>query len=345
MTNAQCDRLLVRRPRPFQTESMLGYILRLSEKNGYEDPTIVFVRAGRVSRISRVGGEMAALARIAALTPAEILSIETRSVNTKRKSCQLLGQCINSANLQSQQSKVCPECVKDKGFIEAHFDLAVMIACPAHGKLVTHCTHCSAAIQWKRPGLLKCQCGAALHRSDDSSVAPAVRELLDIVRRKVLHLELGTDYSSGLPIVELWNMDLKSLIYLIGTLGRRVAMRRGAMKWNDFGKILPGAAEALANWPHGFHDWLGELTVDIPDDAPLKLSAPPLRGIYYSLSYGIRPRSFADFIRRALSAFVVNHFGTGYRGLEFRRGEASMPNDMSPFENLLRCQESLLGPL
>jgi excisionase family DNA binding protein len=251
---------------------------------------------------------MVKLARITGLTPPELLSIGTHWGETDRTLCRLLGQRIRSADLQFQQEKVCPECVMAKGFIEAHFDLAVMIACPVHGKLlVTHCSQCSAKIRWNRPGLLICPCGATLIRSDDSSISSAVRELLDIVRRKVLHLELGEEYSSGIPVAQLWEMTLRSLVYLIGTLGRRVVGGRGVLEGNDYARTVPAAAAALANWPCGFHDWLRELTAEIPDDVPLRLNALPLRGIYLSVVHGVRPRSDAKFLRQALSAFVVSH--------------------------------------
>ncbi|WP_158945314.1 helix-turn-helix domain-containing protein [Granulicella sp. S190] len=315
----QNNQLLVRRPCPNRTESKLGYILKLSEKNGYVSPQAVLTRAGTKFKRHNTIDAMTKLAHIAGLTATELLSIVTHWGEPDRMFCRLMGQRIHSADLQFQQKKVCPECVKAKGFIEAHFDLAVMIACPVHGKLLlTHCSQCSAEIRWERPGLLKCHCGAALIQCDDSLVSPAVRELLDIVRRKALLLEPGADYSSGVPDAQLWKMNLQSLIYLIGALGRRVVGGRSAVKWNDYGRIVSGAAEILANWPHGFHDWLRELTADIPDDVPLKLTTQPLRGIYFSLGYGVRPRSEAIFLRHALSAFVVNHLGAGCHDREFR---------------------------
>ena len=58
--------LLVRHPAPFPTESLFGYILRLSEENGYTTPWTLFLTAGmKEHEIRGTGVRVRKLARIA----------------------------------------------------------------------------------------------------------------------------------------------------------------------------------------------------------------------------------------------------------------------------------------
>ena len=57
--------LLVRHPAPFPTESLLGYILRLTEVNGYTTPWSLFLLAQiRQHEARSTGMKVAKLARV-----------------------------------------------------------------------------------------------------------------------------------------------------------------------------------------------------------------------------------------------------------------------------------------
>jgi hypothetical protein len=76
--------------------------------------------------------------------------------------------------------------------------------------------------------------------------------------------------------------------------------------------IVPMAADVLAEWPRNFFHMLETFTSNNAEIEPVHLSGD-LRGIYMSLTYGIKPRGHGDFLRAALSAFAVNHRGSGSR--------------------------------
>jgi hypothetical protein len=112
-------------------------------------------------------------------------------------------------------------------------------------------------------------------------------------------------------------MNLRSLVYLIGAVGRKIC-GESHLKWDDYNTIVPEVAAALSDWPNGFFHRLQELTADIPEGSPINLCKSPLYGIYQSLRSGITPWVDTAFIRKAISMFVVNHLGCGYRDEEFR---------------------------
>ncbi|RZU40778.1 TniQ protein [Edaphobacter modestus] len=53
---------------------------------------------------------------------------------------RLLGQEVNPKHLLFTTAKVCPECVAEKKFIEAHWDLKLMVGCPVHRRLAARVT-------------------------------------------------------------------------------------------------------------------------------------------------------------------------------------------------------------
>jgi hypothetical protein len=65
--------LLVRHPAPFPTESLLGYILRLTQENGYSTPWGV-LKLARMSQhdFERLGLKVAKLARVVGRSAAEL---------------------------------------------------------------------------------------------------------------------------------------------------------------------------------------------------------------------------------------------------------------------------------
>ena len=193
--------LLVRHPAPFLTESLFGYILRLSEENGYTTPwSLLLLAQIRQHEARSTGIQVAKLAQVSNRPQTELESISYRWPGDRPRSCRLLGHLLTPWELVVTRPKLCPECVAEKGFIEAHFDLALMTGCPVHSRsLLSRCPGCMKPLRWFRPGLLECHCGASLRNADLPAISGAEADLLDIMRRKTLGLAAGRDYASGLP--------------------------------------------------------------------------------------------------------------------------------------------------
>jgi hypothetical protein len=179
--------LLVRHPAPFPTESLLGYILRLSEENGYTTPWSLFVLAQITPHEARSTGiKMAKLALVSNRSQAELQSISYRWPGDHPRSCRLLGHLLTPLELVVTRPRMCPECVAAKGFIEAHFDLALMTGCPVHRRsLLCRCPGCRSPLRWFRRGLLECDCGASLRNVSLPAISGAEVDLLDIMRRPI----------------------------------------------------------------------------------------------------------------------------------------------------------------
>ena len=108
--------LLVRHPAPFPTESLLGYILRLSEENGYTTPWSLLL-LGRIGQheARSTGMKVAKLAQVSNRSQTELQSISYRWPGDRLRSCRLLGNLLTRWELVITRPKLCPECVAESG--------------------------------------------------------------------------------------------------------------------------------------------------------------------------------------------------------------------------------------
>jgi hypothetical protein len=305
---ARKRRLLVRHPGPNPTESLVGYLLRLTEANGY--PTAHYMLAD--SGMYRAGDSIR-IQLLAAITNRTARDLRSIACHTKDKKTGLvLGQPVSRIEVNTDLAPVCPRCVNEKGFMEAHFSLSLMTICPEHKVILKVCPGCTKPLTRERAGLLRCDCGQSLLYAMEPRVPTAVVELLDIVRRKVLSLSAATESASGLPVHALGAMSLRSLLFLIRSFGRRSAGRSGKSELSmDESRIVELAAEALSDWPNNFRKMLDAKAGPASPNKPCKLSKGELSGLYHSIMYGIKRREQSAFVRDELVKYAVERFGVG----------------------------------
>src|SRR5271157_5388897 len=254
--------LLLRHPAPFRTESLLGYILRLSEENGYTTPwSLLLLAQIRQHEERSTSMKLAKLAQICNRPQNELQSISYRWPGDRPRSCRLLGHLLTPWVLVVTRPKLCPECVMEKGFIEAHFDVALLTGCPVHRRsLLCRCPGCMDPLRGLRPGLLECRCGTSLRNVSLRAIPEAEADLLDIMRRKILGLAAGRNYDSRLPSSHLEVMRLQPLLLVIAMLGRRRMIVDQDSDRRNPRRIVSAAACVLADWPNNFFRLLREIT-------------------------------------------------------------------------------------
>lgn len=211
--------MLVRTPKPADTESFLGYVLRVSEANGYDTPWHILKLAGvsqdemtkakfPVNKIARILGVSTEVFDHIAYTYQGHLAKEYKLLGHP------LGSSINQPILRLSSPALCPECVSADGYIDAFFDLKLAVACPVHKRaVISHCPICGEALRLFRPGLLICKCGASLADAAPVPVTPAVIDLMNILKAKLHSAHLTpSSIKQHLPIENLLTMPLRALI-------------------------------------------------------------------------------------------------------------------------------------
>lgn len=252
---------LVRHPPPHPTESLPGYVLRLCEANGYESPNAIF-------RVARMKGTEASwtnldCTKLAAAANCSVTDLERLAFRRKEDDLNIkymLGKTITAENLNLTAAKVCPECVAEKGFIEAHWHIDLMVGCPIHLRpAVWYCPGCRSRIPWLRKGLLICKCGRRLENRDRESFSEAELWLLELMRCKAVGGSISRPNEVSLPAAQLSAMSLMNLLSFVRFLGRT---RRNA-SWsskNHYAKhLLSAAAGVFTDWPRNIHVLLRDI--------------------------------------------------------------------------------------
>ena len=304
--------LLVRHPAPFPTESLYGYILRLSEENGYSTPRNLFLLAGmEVHEFQGNGIRVTKLVRIINRSQAEIEPLAYRRQGDKPRACQVLGHLLRPDQLALDHPRLCPECVAENGFIQAQFDLALMTGCPVHGKrLLSTCPKCGKRLTWFRRGLLECRCGGSLSIPDLAPLSVAELDLLDLLRRKTLGLPPARENASGLPQSHLQVMELSSFLALVFNIGNHSLAVEGNGDRKTWAHIVAAAAHVFENWPDNFFALLEKVASKSRRVSRLGVSRGSLVGIYRSLfkPTWIRVVEQSNFLRVAFFDFLTNHW-------------------------------------
>lgn len=199
--------MLVRTPLPMATESLLGYVLRLSEQNGYDTPWRLLSLA-KITRREALSLDFP-ISRLARLINAQANVLDAIAYSTRGKSGEIaykilstsFGSRVRNGTFRLSKPSFCPRCVHEKGFIEAYWDLRLVTCCPKHHSLLlTHCPRCRQAISWFRPGLLSCACGATWNSISRDSPTPQQLSInMDLIG-KVLHATQST-VADGIQLI------------------------------------------------------------------------------------------------------------------------------------------------
>jgi hypothetical protein len=259
--------LLVRTPSPFPAESLLGFVLRVSETNGYETPWhLLRLAEFEQNQIKTPGFPVELLAPLLGKNGSSLLNIAYQSEGdstTQRRFKILkhdLGQSMKTAPLRLKRPAICPKCVEEDGYIEAFFDLNAAIACPRHQHTVLKCCpRCNKALRWFRPGLLTCSCGADLSKAVPEVADQKVTELMGVIHAKLHGYDLSTlPNTTGFPIEQFDKLSLASFLYMLNCMGAKNSALHSSKPTSNQPEIN-SAIETLENWPHGYHAFLTKI--------------------------------------------------------------------------------------
>lgn len=311
--------MLIATPQPKLRESILGFLLRATELNGYKSINQVLSIAGLKTNEARsVRPSLSKLAPIFGRTEQEFINfgLDTSEGDSSRY-LNIAGQKISSFYTKSKHAGFCVECFKEQGYIESFFELKYALGCPLHNiRALEFCPECKKQLSWWRRGLAKCSCGYDLREIEINYIeSPNVTALLSIIRNKLYRLDSGVDVISnlGFPVNAIQNLSLDTLLSLVHRFSSAVYRDDGNAedieRSNDW-KALTTTAGVLSNWPHNFYKHLMNVHV-----SGANLSKLGLRGqfnsFYESLFKTGLPAEEITFLREAFVEFGQTHWKNG----------------------------------
>ena len=271
--------LLVRTPAPYPTESLFGYCLRVSERNGYHTPTLVLDYAGLNRQEMRTAAfPVEKFAKVLGRTASELEPVSYCAANDNGERHyklleQSLGGSLNDRQLRLSKPAFCLQCVQENGYVDAFWDLSFAVACSVHRcRVLDTCPACGKPLQWLRPGLLTCKCGAFLTDAPLNTVGNPLVELMAVLKAKVHGNKVVTlPNTAGFPLQALDSMSLRSLLGILARLGKFNLLSKELVAGHHELALVEGAAESLANWPTGYHEFLFRLGTAFKRDNPSAL--------------------------------------------------------------------------
>lgn len=255
--------LLVRTPSPYLTESLFGFVLRISEKNGCETPWHILRMAGlQQGQMRATRFPLVHLAAILGKSPGELEHIANRVERMDSLHFKILGHSLGKSlketPLRKKDLALCPHCVKEDGYIDAFWDLEFAVACPKHQcEVLRRCTDCGKNLRLFRPSMLMCQCGADLSKVLLAQIDNGLAELMGLVKAKLHGQSLfSVPNETGFPVQSLASIPFREFLMILGVLGEVQLKSREDGAVNPPLLIAQGAVEVLRQWPNGYHQML-----------------------------------------------------------------------------------------
>ena len=350
--------LLCRTPRPQATESLFGFVLRVSEENGYETPRHVW-KAASMPRGSECAPRFPTepLAAVLGLKGDELHPLAYRADLEGRGSFKILshplGDDLRGGLLRLKHPAFCPLCVSETGYIDAFWDLSAAVACPSHGSFVlTSCPSCGRRITWERPGLLTCSCGGELREAMNVAAPRLILDVMQLLWSKLHGEGSHIDNSSRLPLEHLVSMPFGALIRLISAL--TVVVRANNCGSADSGNLpaaqaqpaplatpanlsstqgctiaqVEAAAQILSDWPRGYHDFLRTLGERNLETGLKTVGMRKQFANFYEKLFKNRrvTREQTAFLREEFITFGLQHWGKGIIDPRMLRDKTALNN-------------------
>jgi hypothetical protein len=260
---------LLRTPVPKPDESLMGYILRLTEENGYDTPNWIFNLA-RLNIKVFDGGWSALIDNDFVSTSLEqLLGLEHSEFNEiKSRFSELNYQVLTTIRSASvslikfHAPKVCPACLEQASYYRGVWDLFPFTACPTHSAvLIDRCPRCGKRISWVRQKVSVCRCGFDWRGSKPIKVTPLA---LEVPRQllKFCGLSSGGSHPTenrNNPLYELNLKELCEVLTLIASYygfikeGRHITTRTENLICNNYYSYV---SHTFEDWPENFYKFL-----------------------------------------------------------------------------------------
>lgn len=319
---------LVRTPSPHKNESLLGFILRVSELNGYETPYHI-LRLANINHdqvtagfpihkfVEILGNKAEALKKV---------SYEKSISNSKKREFKIversLGASVKNAPLRMQELAICPQCVVEHGYIDAFFDLSIAIACPKHKRTVVHkCHQCGNNLRLFRPGLLTCKCGADLRDSPFESIGNDTYEFMEIAHSKLYEQDISTKANTcNFPTRSLAALSLPAFLYMITSLGHKNFALSNSGEPSAEERVKAGL-DVLKNWPTSYYNFLDKVgTISTKNGIKSAGLRNQFSGFYESMFKGRKFSKEISFLREEFIRFGNAKWGKSTIGFKDAKG-------------------------
>lgn len=263
---------LLRTPAPYPDESLMGYVLRLTEENGYDAPKWIFDLAGLDINVAAGGwpvlydphSDLRSLERVLGLEGGEFTGAKYRLCDAGGP-LVAYGSTLSKRLVRFRSPKLCPACLEQANYHRAFWDLLPFTACPVHGlMLIDKCSRCGKHVHWLRGRVSYCRCGADLRGAPTVIASPSTLDVSARIHQLCEYPPVGR--ASGAeqrnPLFELDFGDFCDVLTLLADNHLSIRRGRGLTTLTDnfsSHEAYACAFRAFINWPKNFYEHLDEI--------------------------------------------------------------------------------------
>lgn len=275
---------LIHRVEPFRHEDVIGFLMRVAERNHAGGPADLLSQITGSPNNSIQTRDLPKLAHYCRNTIDEVaqLSGVVQIMHGNAQAWHVAGEWVTKSSFVAvRRAKICPRCLLANTYIRGQWCLTLCTACAEHGvRLVSRCPACQRTLKWNRRRVGYCGCGfnlgnAPVVRCTDSEALMA-RLIFDRANEQVTLLGI----SSSLPVIQiefLARLSLEGILKTIWFLGHCI----GDMGFYGTGhgksqpaidtaaRMIERAFELMNAWP----DRLSEHLLALAQRTPSKSSA------------------------------------------------------------------------
>lgn len=292
--------LLVATPVPNDRETAIGYVLRLTQANGYRAPTL-FIPKEESGKLAMRGGSARMLQSVAGLSTDQAQRL---AIIREPEGYRFLGHLLKTRELVLDHHRICPACIEEDGIFDASWHLSCTSHCARHGlPLMDHCEACNAGLSLVRPGVGICRCQWLLMcnlRSPPCS--PQLRALMQAIRARLFKNSAIAKPVQTLPHFN--GLDLPQFLTVVRALHKHVARQRGHTVGDR--RMNASAMEVVARTMHAFKKGLRAVQAALHNGKVLMPgNGPGSQGAfdwYYDRQYDLRSIPELAFVGNAIAA-------------------------------------------
>lgn len=284
---------------PHLGESLRGYLLRLTSANGYETTRWLASLEPVLMRITQEQVAIEAIERLTGFSDLEPFLLSP------------FGSNMLPAHFRATTPRICPACLKERGYYDSVWEIGFACVCPHHGiMLVDACSRCHAPLTWSHLSVTCCSCGANIIDAGTTLAGADLQyfnaKIWAAAGRDVPHFK-----SASLPDKELSRLSLGQLCQFFlffnahenGTISM---MRAKPTSVAATVTALEIVRSVLSDWPQGFYQRLVK-RVNKKEEFSGEGLQQVFGGLYIRLyRYLVGPEF--SFIRDAFEEFLRDHW-------------------------------------
>ncbi|MCM3410176.1 TniQ family protein [Metabacillus litoralis] len=333
-------RLLILPP-PYIDESLGGYILRLTERNDYPNTNYIYSflntnqkLANNPYKLDIVNTELDQLSILLNIKKDILISmlIPFKEINSSTSLVSNDYQTHTHSKFFSLNNRICPQCLKESGYIKKYWDIFFVTTCSEHNcLLIDECPNCNKKVKYNRKSIFECRCGFDLR-----SIKPC---LLDINANYVTNLILNIcGYSEEVinsPLSRIsFEEVVESFLLIIRHIYKQRYISSPKLDIKTLHSYLVMTYQVFEDWPESFYKILDEY-----EDKNEKVFGIRSFGEFYQLCFGNRYSHFKiDIIRNAYQFYIESKWKNGHA---FLLKNVNFNKDNLEYINLSRAAEIL----